>query len=108
MSNKELEDDLIPLLVDVLGEMSIHGEKEEIAARLTPFLMDYAIKSLILLNSFRKEGTFSDNEFPDFIGFSVNNLAAACAEATKGENMERVARFLRERRSDNGLKKHLN
>ncbi len=107
-SNKELEDELVPLLLDALDYMSMHGEKDELAVKLTPFLMDYAIKSLVLLNAYRKDGVFTDNEFPDLIGFSVNNLAAACAEATGEEDMERVAKYLRDRRSDNGLKRYLN
>lgn len=82
-AHQEYEDDFIPAVLDVLARY-LTNEEDEVPQEITPHLVDFSYKSLTLLDQLRREGAFLNNELPDFIARSIDNLAATWLKTAGG------------------------
>ena len=98
-TDEEFEDQILPILIHVLDQFheAVGNGQFDVIEPAAMSLLDYSKRSMLFLDECRKLGFFPNNQFPEVLSSSIDNLAADSAMALGGEGAEEVARKLRDR-----------
>ena len=87
LTDEEYENELMPALIrglEILGDDCRSGNYD-LLIKISESLIRYARRSLITLDTLRRDGSFDDGQLPPITAFDVDNLAADSVIAMEGD-----------------------
>ena len=98
-TDSEYEDRIVPILINVLSQFheAVDNGQFDVIEPASKSLLNYSMRSMLYLDETRKLGMFKNNQFPEFLSSAIDNLAADTVLALGGDDVEILARSLRDR-----------